>query len=91
MSSSIVDDIEYDPIALKGMTEKQLTYQLLAFQHLNRPKRQHHLNAANLKVQAVAALNDVIAEIKGNPLTAPFAPPLEAILAKYEAEPPEVF
>ncbi len=71
MSTS--EDIEYDREVLKAMSQKDLTYQLLCWKHLERPKRQKQLEAQafyNTICDGVQAMIDKLAE---DVLTKPFA------------------
>lgn len=81
---SVAECLVLDPEELELMTQKDLIQQLVLHRILERPKLKHQLDAAELKKLATAALQTVIDDLKANELTAPFAPPVEEILAKYE-------
>lgn len=78
----------FDPEEIAEMTQKDLLVQILYRHLLTQPRLQHNLDASKLKDDALIALNAVITNLLDDPLTAPFAPPVQAIVDAYEAELP---
>jgi len=83
------DVIEYDVAKLEAMTGEQLLLQLIARKDLERPKREHRLNARKIQEAALATLQEAADGLREKNLDH-FAAQLDEIAAEYMAAGPVV-